>query len=111
MHLTVVFAYLPSRFFVKHQGSCDTLDIVFVDDDNFQRELVKRELPEVVVTEFPKWPYMMTQHFSKIFKEFFCIEKLTDEDLNKTKQYKARIDSEEMKNQFDNIDDPQKQCC
>lgn len=80
-------------------------DIVFIDDDNFQRELIKRELPEVVVTDFPKWPYMMTQHFSKIFKELFSIEKLTDEDLNKTKQYKARIESEEMRNQFDNIDD------
>lgn len=80
-------------------------DIVFIDDDPMQRELVKNTLKEVNVLDFPNEPFMLTEFFSTKFKELFSIDRVTDDDLDKTNQYKAKMNADETKSQFNNIDD------
>lgn len=80
-------------------------DFVFIDDNPAERELIKYSLPEVTVLDFPNEPYLITKYYSEQFTKYFAIEKLTDDDNNKTKQYIARMKAEELKNDFTSIDE------
>lgn len=61
---------------------------VFLDDNPVERESVKQAIPEITVIDFPKdvakLPYVIT---STYFNYFWCRE-LTEEDKEKTNQYK-----------------------
>lgn len=80
-------------------------DIVFIDDSEYEREVIKCRLPNVTVLDFPKEPYMMLNYFSSEFKNLFYIEKVTQENEDKTKQYLLRGQVEEYKSGFENEDD------
>lgn len=70
---------------------------VFIDDNPFERNLVKEFLPEVNVPEFPADPYMLVDWFyHHIIPIYFPKSVITDEDLEKNEQYKANVKRSEL---------------
>lgn len=63
--------------------------IVFVDDSPAERELIRQALPMVEVPEFPLQPYDLPVFFQALVERYFRVYSVTDEDRNKTEQYKA----------------------
>jgi FkbH-like protein len=61
--------------------------IVFVDDNPLEREIVKKNTPEVIVPDFPTNNYDLLLYINSITKDFFSTFKLTAEDKQKAKQY------------------------
>ena len=62
--------------------------IVFVDDNRFERELVRRELPMVAVPELPEDPALFPRCLADA--GYFEANKLTPEDFQRTKLYQTR---------------------
>lgn len=62
---------------------------VFIDDNPTERELIRQVLPMVGVPDFPEQPYMLPLFFKKIVFDYFKVYSITEEDKNKTEQYKA----------------------
>jgi FkbH-like protein len=62
-------------------------------------------LPDVVVPEFPAEPYKLVDFFWSVYNEYFSVYQLSDEDLNKTAQYKENIERSKAKNVFENIEE------
>ena len=62
--------------------------MVFIDDSSFEREQVNRILPEVETPDFPNKPYLLINFIKEVYHKYFRIYNLTDEDKDKTKQYK-----------------------
>jgi FkbH-like protein len=79
--------------------------MVFIDDNPVERELVKQSLPEVEVPDFPRNPYEMFSFANNIIKDFFITYKLTNEDLEKTNQYKQNKNRANLANRFSNNED------
>jgi len=65
---------------------------VFIDDNPVERELVRQNLPDVMVPEFPKEIEKLNKWFiSDVVYPFFPKVILTNEDNVKTDQYKRNI--------------------
>jgi FkbH-like protein len=62
--------------------------MVFIDDSPTERSLMKSMIPEVCVPEFPTNEYKILPFFKEIIDTYFQISNLTEEDINKTNQYK-----------------------
>lgn len=78
---------------------------VFIDDNPLERELVKSVLPEVNVPDFPKEPYQLRSFFIDLYKDFFEIFNLTEEDKNKLQQYKENIQRKQVRAKYKNINE------
>lgn len=64
---------------------------VFIDDNPVERDLVRRELPEVVVPEFPDEPELLSRWFLEdVALVHFPRLRILEEDRKKTNQYRAR---------------------
>ncbi len=61
--------------------------IVFWDDSPAERELVKQMLPQVEVPPFPERPEELAPALTQIYEKYFRKGRLTEEDMQKTKQY------------------------
>lgn len=74
---------------IARQLNIGTDALVFLDDTPFEREQVLRMVPEVAVPALPEDP----SDYIKIINQFQFFEpaSLTQEDLSKTEDYKARI--------------------
>ena len=79
--------------------------MVFVDDNPTERELIRQQLPMVIVPEFPTQPYDLLNLYQELVEEYFSIYKLTDEDKHKTAQYIANRQRVQAQNSFSNMDD------
>ena len=77
---------------------------VFVDDDPTERELIKRILPMVEVPVFPTQPYELPVFFKDIVEKYFRVYSITDEDREKTEQYKANTQRARAKRDFVDLD-------
>lgn len=77
--------------------------IVFIDDSPVECELIKQKLPQIEVINLPKNPL----EYVELINNLNCFDTLhiTEEDLNKTNSYKAQRKREELKTNFDNIED------
>ncbi|TNF56470.1 HAD-IIIC family phosphatase [bacterium] len=65
---------------------------VFLDDNPVERELIKQNLPDVSVPDFPGDPAELPNWFVKnVIFEYFPKIFITDEDKMKTAQYKASM--------------------
>lgn len=60
---------------------------VFWDDNPQERMLVSRTLPQVTVPEFPQKPEELAPAMTEIYHAYFEKPALTQEDLDKTRQY------------------------
>ena len=61
--------------------------IVFWDDSPAERELVKQMLPQVEVPPFPERPEELAPTLVEIYDKYFRKARLTQEDVEKTRQY------------------------
>ncbi len=82
-----------------------TDSLVLIDDSPQERALVSMSMPEVAVPEFPGKPYKLREFFLSVFDEHFRIYQLTDEDRNKTGQYKQHAKRVNSGKNFSNLDD------
>lgn len=78
--------------------------IVFVDDSDFEIELVKKYLPEVDVIQVPKTGYLYPTIMRKVSNVFFSISS-TQEDRNRINSYKSNLKRNEDEARHLNIDD------
>jgi FkbH-like protein len=79
--------------------------MVFLDDSPVEREIVKKVIPEITVPEFPKKPYDIVSFFRKVLVDHFQVYKLTNEDIDKTLQYKENFQRDSFKSEFTSIED------
>lgn len=74
--------------------------LVFIDDNPAERLLVSRTLPGVAVPDFPTQPYLLPSFLKEVAETYFSVYALTNEDLDKTEQYKANTLRSDLKNHF-----------
>ena len=77
---------------------------VFVDDSEFEVNLVKSELPEVKVFRVPEKTYRFPALMDDIATLFYK-PVITKEDKSKTAQYKAQVKRSSSRKAFGNIDE------
>lgn len=82
-----------------------TDSMVFIDDNPAERMLIQKMLPEVVVPDFPKHPYLLPQFIKEVAEKYFLVYELTKEDFYKTEQYKANVQRNEARKMFSNMDE------
>lgn len=73
---------------------------VFLDDSPVERLFVMKSLPDVTVPDFPKQPYELLTFFKEVYKKYFQIYLLTNEDKEKTLQYQENKIRSDFKNNF-----------
>lgn len=86
-----------------------TDSFVFWDDNPTERELVKEMLPEVVVPDFPVKKEELAPAMIQIYKDYFEKSTVTQEDLEKTKQYADNSKRMELQNRTASFEDYLKQ--
>ena len=74
--------------------------MVFLDDNPAERLLVSQTLPMVAVPEFPSKPYELMPFFKHLVTTYFRVYTITDEDRQKTAQYKANAQRAAARSQF-----------
>jgi len=75
--------------------------LVFIDDSPFEREQVKSMLPEVVVPNFPKQPYLLVDFIQEVYNQWFQVYELTEEDKSKSVQYQQNAQRRQLLNAFE----------
>lgn len=78
--------------------------MVFLDDNPSERELIRQALPMVSVPEFPEQPYMLPAFFQTLVSDYFKVYSITEEDKNKTAQYKANAERTRAQAAFADFD-------
>lgn len=78
--------------------------MVFIDDNPTERELIKSNLPQVIVPDFPAQPYMLPYFFKQLTERYFAVYSVTKEDINKTEQYKMNTLRNSSKSKFVNME-------
>jgi FkbH-like protein len=86
----------------------DTLEIgldsmVFLDDNPFERNLVREFLPDVIVPELPEDPADYVRAVSEL--NLFETSSFSVEDVARSELYKQEADRRELQGSFSNIDD------
>jgi FkbH-like protein len=69
--------------------------LVFADDNPFERNIVRRELPMVAVPELPEDPALYAAALADA--GYFEASHLTTEDLQRSQQYQANLQREHIK--------------
>jgi len=77
--------------------------MVFVDDNPFERNLVREHLPAVTVPELPEDPAMYVSFLRSL--NLFETASYSEEDLERTKQYQQEIERTDLQKSFTNIDE------
>ena len=77
--------------------------IVFLDDNPFERSLVKKKLPEIEVPELPEDPSLWLSFLQdqNLFETASC----AGEGSERTKQYQAEFERKKSEQNFESIDD------
>lgn len=79
--------------------------MVFVDDNPTERELIRQQLPMVSVPEWPSQPYELPMSYARLVNEYFSVYTLTDEDKQKTEQYRQNANRAQAQAQFTDMED------
>lgn len=77
--------------------------LVFLDDNPFERNLVRSLLPEITVPELPEDPAQYLSYLKDL--NLFETASYSEEDQNRTKQYQAEIGRVSLQRQFSNVDE------
>ena len=81
-----------------------TDSLVFVDDSNFEINLIKEQIPEITTIQVPTsiadYPDSILKN---VYKYFNLV--LNNDDINKTKIYKQQFERENSKTTFSSIED------
>lgn len=78
--------------------------LVFVDDSDFEINLVKEFAPQVITIQVPKEKYMYPDEIRKSMKLFYSKNE-TNEDSARVKMYKEELQREIVKSSFLNIEE------
>jgi FkbH-like protein len=78
--------------------------IVFVDDSDYEINLIKELLPEVETLQVPKNIYLYRNTLLDFLNKNFNFA-ITKEDLEKTNQYKVQLIRDSEKSNFSTLDD------
>jgi len=78
--------------------------IVFVDDSDFEINLVRQELPMVHVLQVPQKSYLYAMMLRQMVN-FFYNSNQTIEDLKRLDMYKANIKRKNLQNKITNLDE------
>lgn len=78
--------------------------VVFIDDSDFEVNLVKESLPEVDVVQVPSKIYDYPFVIRRI-REMFYNDALTQEDLKRVEMYKVEQSRKQSEERFDNLED------
>lgn len=75
---------------------------VFIDDNPVEREAIKKFLPDVTVPDFPKHPELLASWFTQeIAPTYFGKYAISQEDSEKTQQYRANAVRKKLAESFD----------
>lgn len=77
--------------------------IVFIDDNPFERNLVKEKFPEIEVPDLPQDPSLWLSFLQKM--NYFETASYAGESNDRTKQYQAEFERKKLENNFESIDD------
>lgn len=77
--------------------------IVFIDDNPFERELVRQKIADIMVPELPADPANYLEFLQNM--RLFEVISLSGEDKNRTEQYQTEFKRIQEKNSFESIDD------
>lgn len=77
--------------------------MVFVDDNKFERELVKKSIPELTVPDIPEDPSEYVNYLKKL--NLFEATSFVQNDTNRTKQYQVESERRKEEQSFSNQDD------
>ena len=77
--------------------------MVFVDDNPFEREMVKAGIPDITVPELPEDPAEYLLYLRSL--NLFETASFTEEDEQRTKQYQEEAQRNMLLQSFDNEDD------
>jgi FkbH-like protein len=77
--------------------------IVFVDDNPFERDLVRSLIPEITVPELPEDPAEYLSYLQSL--NLFETASYSDEDANRTDQYRAEAQRESLRQQYATFDE------
>lgn len=77
--------------------------LVFIDDNPFERNLVRESLADVTVPELPQDPSYYAE--SLLSAGWFNLNKLTSTDLDRTNQYKLEVEREQLKQSSGSVED------
>lgn len=79
--------------------------IVFIDDNPNEREFVRGALPMITVPEWTGQPYDLATLYNQLVEDYFQVYILTDEDKQKTQQYKQNALRQQMQIQYASLED------
>lgn len=77
--------------------------MVFIDDNPFERNLVRNYLPEVIVPELPEDPALYVQYLSE--QGLFETQSISGEDQTRTELYRVESKRRKQEQDFRSIDD------
>lgn len=77
--------------------------MVFIDDNSFERNLVRQELPDVLVPELPEDPSMYHQYLSTL--NIFETASVAKEDNERTKMYQVEAKRKEHSFSYTSYED------
>ncbi len=77
--------------------------IVFLDDNPFERNLVRSLIPEITVPELPEDPALYLDFLQE--QNYFDTVSYSEEDAERTKQYQAELARKSLEQKFTSIDD------
>ncbi len=78
--------------------------IVFVDDSDFEINLIREKIPEVECIQVPKDIFLYPKKIRDAMSFFYFVN-ISEEDKKRNKIYKEQVNREQAKNQFSNIED------
>lgn len=77
--------------------------IVFLDDNPYERNLVRKFLPDVIVPELPEDPALYVRHISEL--NLFETSSYTDEDKTRSDMYKVEFERQKLQKKYSNLED------
>ncbi len=77
--------------------------IVFLDDNPFERNLVKQMIPDITVPDLPEDPSLYVEYLKSL--NLFETVSYSKEDILRTQQYQAEVNRQELEEEFESFDD------
>ncbi len=77
--------------------------IVFLDDNPFERNLVRQMIPEITVPELPEDPALYLEYLQE--QNYFEVASFTGASSDRTAQYQAEYERKKLEQTFESIDD------
>ena len=88
---------------IQHTLNISMDSIVFIDDNLFERNLVRSLIPEITVPELPEDPAGYLSYLQSL--NLFETVSFSEEDAKRSDQYRTEAQREAMRQHYDNFED------